>query len=502
MTLVQTLRSIPTGLRPRPLKGEQKFMQREKQLWPMPHALRRSQAAHLLGILVLAIVVGILPRSTAAGAEEGLIIAVDVSRSMQKKLPAVKRAIYALVDGLDVQRQYHVVLVRFGTTTEQVIELELDGEVARGVLRSAGQDLQANQQWTHFDELTAYLTHKVPGFGTARVSALLYSDGLCSIKPGSGQRCLDLTGLGTRVPFRDFNLYMVRITTTPRTEERLAVSADEAERMHVIEAKLDALTGITRNIVQRIEATPVPPVPESAPMPMPQPEQPEKRVALEASGALPEATPGPMPAILDPTSADVSARASLPEATPGPVPAADQQHALASRQDFPLVTWLSTAPWWQWLLLLLGTGGGILGIVWWHWRFHPITLVITLDGATHDVPVDTAPTEVRIGPTLGCDVLVEALPGVCCLLVQRRALHLSVPQQWQVEHETISSARALQEDGTALYPVVCGDTLKLVTPSGAHALVVDHRPAGSSTERDDEPHALSPLELLGLHQGE
>jgi len=126
-------------------------------------------------------------------------------------------------------------LVRFGTTTEQVIELELDGEVARGVLRSAVQDLQANQQWTHFDELAAYLTHKVPGFGAARVSALLYSDGLCSIKPGSGQRCLDLAGLGMRVPFRDFNLYMVRITTTPRTEERLAVAADEAERMHVID---------------------------------------------------------------------------------------------------------------------------------------------------------------------------------------------------------------------------------------------------------------------------
>jgi len=427
IALVQTLRSIPTGLRLQPLKGEQKFMQREKQLWTMPHTLPRCRAAYRLGILALALVVGLLPGSTAAGAEEGLIIAVDVSRSMQKKLPAVKRAIYALVDGLDLQQQYHVVLVRFGTTTEQVIELELDEEVARGVLRSAVQDLQANQQWTHFDELTAYLTHKVPGVGAARVSALLYSDGLCSIKPGSGQRCLDLAGLGMRVPFRDFNLYMVRITTTPRTEERLAVSADEVERMHVIEAKLDALMGITRNIVQRIEASPVPSAPESAPTPMPQSERPEEGVALEVSGSLPEATPGPMPAILGPTHADVSERGSLPEAPPGPVPDVDQSHALASRQDFPLVTWLSTAPWWQWFLFLLGTGGGLLGIVWWHWRFHPITLVIALDGATHDVPVDTAPTEVRIGPTLGCDVLAKALPGVCCLLVQRRALHLSVP---------------------------------------------------------------------------
>jgi len=107
-------------------------MKRAQHVLFMSHALRRSRAVHLLGILALAIVVGILPRSTAAGAEEGLIIAVDVSRSMQKKLPAVKRAIYALVDGLDLQRQYHVVLVRFGAITEQVIELELDGEVERG----------------------------------------------------------------------------------------------------------------------------------------------------------------------------------------------------------------------------------------------------------------------------------------------------------------------------------------------------------------------------------
>jgi hypothetical protein len=59
--------------------------------------------------------------------EEGLIIAVDASLSMQKKLPAVKRAVRTLVDGLDSGRQYHVVLVRFGTVVEQVVALDLDG---------------------------------------------------------------------------------------------------------------------------------------------------------------------------------------------------------------------------------------------------------------------------------------------------------------------------------------------------------------------------------------
>jgi hypothetical protein len=69
----------------------------------MPHCLRRrsllrqARSAYLLGILALAMVVGVCPAGTAVSADEGLIIAVDVSRSMQKKLPAVKRAIYALV---------------------------------------------------------------------------------------------------------------------------------------------------------------------------------------------------------------------------------------------------------------------------------------------------------------------------------------------------------------------------------------------------------------------
>ena len=130
----------------------------------------------MLGVLFLLLVV----RYARAAPEplqpqEGLIIAPDISLSMRKKLPAVQHAALTLIDGLDVQRQYRVALVRFGTTANQVIDVTLDSEVARGILRSAVEQLQTTDQWTHFDELVNFLALKVPTFSTARVSALVYS---------------------------------------------------------------------------------------------------------------------------------------------------------------------------------------------------------------------------------------------------------------------------------------------------------------------------------------
>src|SRR5207302_884483 len=102
----------------------------------MSHNWRGSQVVACLVGLTLSAWLSVCPAIAAPvtpEVAEELIIAVDVSRSMRRKLPQVKRAIATLVAGLDTHRRYRVALVRFGTTVEQVVELDLDGEVARGV---------------------------------------------------------------------------------------------------------------------------------------------------------------------------------------------------------------------------------------------------------------------------------------------------------------------------------------------------------------------------------
>jgi hypothetical protein len=99
---------------------------------PCGRAYKRWCVA-LLGVLFLLLVV----RFARAAPEplqpqEGLIIAPDILLSMRKKLPAVQRAVLTLIDGLDLQRQYRVALVRFGTTANEVIDLTLDSEGSAG----------------------------------------------------------------------------------------------------------------------------------------------------------------------------------------------------------------------------------------------------------------------------------------------------------------------------------------------------------------------------------
>ena len=209
----------------------------------------------LLGVMFLLLVA----RSARAASEplrpeEGLIIAIDISLSMRKKLPAVQHAVLTLIEGLDLQRLYRLALVRFGTTANEMIDLPLDSEVARGILRSGVQQLHTTDQWTHFDELVDYLALKVPTFSTARVSALVYSDGLCSPDPTTGKRCIDPQNIGSLVPFSAFNMYLVRITATPRAVPQTSTAATKASSVQIIESKGTELADVSQQLLRRIQA--------------------------------------------------------------------------------------------------------------------------------------------------------------------------------------------------------------------------------------------------------
>lgn len=462
------------------------------------HRLRQHRTVSLLGALMLLIGLSALPGRAApeevVGAPEALIIAVDVSRSMRTRLPAVKRAVQVLVDGLDLRRQYRAVLVRFGTTTEQVVELDLDGEVARRVFQSAVQDLRADQQWTHFDELLAYLQRKAPDFGTGRISTLLYSDGLCSIKPGSGKRCPDLASLGTLVPLSGFNLYLVRITSTPHPRDAPATAASGAAWLHVIEAKLEALTDITRGIGQRLAVPHTSPVPEPAHVSRRMPESPDESEALStpAPRQAPAAPPAPVGGVRE-----VSAM-SLPRTASGGITSTAEMQGDRPPPESPGVREKPRkGPGTLLILLGLSTMGGILGILWWHWHFRPFTLVLTLDGQKHEVLIDTVSTVVRLGPTLGCDVLDTAMPAPCHLLVQRQALQFATPTEWGVWSGETQQLPVDREGAVALYHIVYGELLRLTTSGGEHYLIVEHAPS-TPTTKDDESSDVSPLHILGI----
>jgi hypothetical protein len=150
-----------------------------------------------------------------------------------------------------------VALVRFGTTANQVIDLILDGEVTRGILRSAVQQLRTTDQWTHFDELVNHLVRIVPEFSTTRVSGLVYSDGECSPDPTSGKRCIDPQSLGTLVPFSVFNMYLVRITATPQAVPQAPAVTNEVPSIQIVESKQKQLNDVSQQILRRIQ-TPLP----------------------------------------------------------------------------------------------------------------------------------------------------------------------------------------------------------------------------------------------------
>lgn len=409
----------------------------------------------------------------ATGPEQGLIIAVDVSLSMQKKLPAVKRAVQALVDGLDLQRQYRLVLVRFGTTVEQVVDLDLDDEVARGVLRSAVQALRADQRWTHFDDLATYLTHKVASLSGMRVSALLYSDGLCSLQPRSGKHCIDLTTLGTLIPFHDFNLYMIRITNTPKVEKPPDTLPGAIDRMHVIEGKLEALTDITQGILQRIEEAALRHTPEQ---PTPSYEE------------LIPSDPLNLPGIVRPEAGEASiAPPSVPQE-----PSTDQPPRL------PSAGYLSILPPWLLIICVLAAAGGTGAVLWSVLRFRPFALVVSLDGKTHEIPIDAVPAEVRVGPTMWYDISEATLPASFQVLVARRALYLSVPGQWKVTSHETTLLPVQQEGAMVEYGLAFGELLRLETPTGQHYLVMERQVLNASVEGDEEIQESSPLDLLGV----
>jgi hypothetical protein len=366
--------------------------------------------------------------------QEGLIIAPDISLSMRKKLPAVQRAVLTLIDGLDLQRQYRVALVRFGTTANEVIDLTLDSEVARGILRSAVQQLRVTDQWTHYDELVNYLALKVPTFSTARVSALVYSDGLCSPDPTTGKRCIDPQNIGTLVPSSAFNMYLVRITATPQAGQHTPATETQSPSFQVIESKGTELADVSQQLLRRIQAP------------------------------LPRLVPNPAPVAPEPQEAPVSVTSA-------------KQVLLA---------------------LAVLAAAALFGLLYWLWRFRPFVLTLSLDGKASDVPIDSVPMAVRIGPTVDCDCVAPGLETPFSLVVKRRTVHMEVPVQWQIIRGEQDAMPRSHDGQTACYDLEMGTVVKLVTPSAEHWLTVDKRVQQTETYEDDTSSSESPLDLLGI----
>jgi hypothetical protein len=388
-----------------------------------------------LGVLFLLLVVhAAYAAPEPLPSEEGLIIAVDISLSMRKKLPAVQHAALTLIDGLDVQRQYRVALVRFGTTANQVLDMTLDSEVQRGILRSAVQQLQITDQWTHYDELVNFLALKVPTFSTARVSALVYSDGECSPDPNSGKRCIDPQSIGTLVPFLDFNMYLVRITATPGAAQHTPTTATQTPSVQIIESNRKALTDVSQQILRRIQ-TP-----------------------------LPQSVPDPVPVEPQPQEASVSG------------------------------TGVTTVL----LALAVLAAVAIFGLPYWLWRFRPFVLTLSLDGRAFDVPIDSVPMTVRIGSTGDCDCVAPELENAFSIVVKRRAVHLEVPASWQLIRGEQDAMPRSDDGQTACYDLEMGTVVKLVTPSAEYWLTVDKRAHQPETQEDDTTMSESPLDLLGI----
>ena len=88
------------------------------------HTFPSHRPLAILGTLALATLLSAHQGRAApevTRADEVLIIAVDVSRSMRTKLPAVKQAVQTLVDGLELHRQYPPLLLPFFTPTQQIV---------------------------------------------------------------------------------------------------------------------------------------------------------------------------------------------------------------------------------------------------------------------------------------------------------------------------------------------------------------------------------------------
>jgi hypothetical protein len=112
------------------------------------------------------------------------------------------------------------------------------------------EQLRVTDQWTHYDELVNYLALKVPTFSTARVSALVYSDGLCSPDPTTGKRCIDPQNIGTLVPSSAFNMYLVRITATPRAVQHTPATETQSPSFQVIESKGTELADVSQQLLR------------------------------------------------------------------------------------------------------------------------------------------------------------------------------------------------------------------------------------------------------------
>jgi hypothetical protein len=133
-----------------------------------------------------------------------------------------------------------------------------------------------------------------------------------------------------------------------------------------------------------------------------------------------------------------------------------------------------------------------------------VLLTLSLDGVRHEMPIESVPVECHLGPTLGCDILAADLPAPCHLIVSQRALHLRVPQAWQVYCDETLQAALHQDGGTAHYALACGLLYRLTTPKGSHWLGLEQSALHLTTdpEQEHESHAPSQLSLLGIREGD
>ena len=180
----------------------------------------------LLQITILFILFDIITTQVLADRlVQPVILAVDVSGSMKSKLDKVNTAVEDFIDNLDTNKNFKVVLIKFGTFADVVLEREIKTQADKNAFKVAIKSLKVdprdiNFRDTNFDEMLDKIELKLRQLGENKAFILVYSDGISEPTPGSGKPKVDLAALASKkFPADRFNVYLINIhdqlTLTP-----------------------------------------------------------------------------------------------------------------------------------------------------------------------------------------------------------------------------------------------------------------------------------------------
>ena len=187
---------------------------------------------------------------------ETIILAVDVSKTMRHSLVNVKSAAVEFIQRLDTEKEFRVVVLKFGTFADVVVEKMVRSEADKDHLKSGIMSLKADQDDTNFDEAFDAIELKMRRMGAETACILVYSDGLSEPTPGSGKAKVSLEEQAARkFPVGKFSVYLIELNpkAAPMPEDVLGSVRRSDGSYPAIDVRPEDLESVTSRIRGDIE---------------------------------------------------------------------------------------------------------------------------------------------------------------------------------------------------------------------------------------------------------